>query len=363
LLWPFTSRAKSFDTLTLPINAVVRGNASRVIGHLRAERDEPWRRTAHEWQGIGDESDSGMLDRPTTTWLDTTGATRYTYIADPETGGEWVRETAQLHEGTYFGARHHLRLYEGGTGEHQWTAVQAHHEHWDPFRLRHTVGSLTLAQHHFERQYYGKAYVRDISRERFANGGIADTDGWVTVVDLREAPLAALGVVLFGSVLGSSATASSLRDLRSWLSTTAGQRGVALAGVLLSLPLFVREVSIALEGAFPGVPVKAIAGLGYLMLAFGIPLAALSLPTGGDALDWFGVGVVTLGAGFLLDYQRIGIEMLPIGVVLHRLAAVLTVGVLAAAATQRSADRWDRPTLVGLALWVAVLAWPLVSSL
>jgi hypothetical protein len=357
MLWPFTSRARSFDSLTLPINAVVRGSTARVVGQLRTERDVAWRSPGEEWQGLGDESP--VLDLPSTAWSDTTGSTRYTYIVRPDAGGEWVTETAQLHEGRYFGSRYHVRLYEGGEDGRVWTAVQAHHEHWDPFRLRHTVGSLIRAQHHFERQYYDKAYVTDISRERFTNGGIGDSDGWVTVVDLQALSLPFVGLFLFGSV-AVERDEPLLEELGALLSTAAGRRGLALGAFLVALPPAVRQASVLVETVLPAVPVKPVAGVGYLALAFGPPLAAVGLPTGGRSLDWFGLGAVALGAGFLLDYRAIGVDVLPISVVLHRLAVVLVVGLLAGGAVRPSDAR--RPLVGGLVLWIAVLAWPLVGS-
>ncbi len=363
-LWPFTSRAKSFDSLTLPINVVVRDEASRVISQLRTGGQESWDRDAHEWQGVGDESGSVVTDGSSNAWLDTTGATRYTYVDRPGDSGRWLTETAQLHRGSYFGSRYHLRLYEGGRGDGTWTAIQAHHEHWDPFRLRHTVGSLSIAQHQFERQYYGKPYVTDISRERFANGGIFDADGWVTVIDLRPQSLAPVGLVFLGATLAVGASRSPFRTLRSALSSSAGQRGVTLGVVLLSLPVVIRNASIAVENTAPAVPVKAIAAVGYLLFAVGLPLAAVLLPTEGHTFDWFGLSVVALGIGFLLDYQQIGIEMLPVTVVLHRLAVLVAVGVLAVGSRRPGAyGRWNVPTVGGALLWVIVLAWPLVDVL
>lgn len=368
-LWPFTSRGKSFDSLTLPINAIVQGRSSRVVSHLQNERGADWRNDTQEWQGIGHEDESTADDDVAIEWHNTTGAVRYTYIDAPGSRGGWVAETAQIHDGSYFGSRYHLRLYEGGTGGDTWTAIQAHQEHWDWFRLRHSVGSLSSAQYYLDSQFYGKWYVENVSRERFANGGIADTDGWVSVVELRAPtdvyPITLLWVaLLLGSVGVQQSMRSFVRELLSWLSAETTQRGIALGFLLLSLPVAVRGASIAVETTIPTIPIKAVAGIGYVVLAVGLPLSAVILPTGQQSSDWFGVAILALGLGFLLDYQSIGVTVLPITVVLHRLTVLAVIGLLAVGGVRQQTDgRWNLLVKTGFALWVGVLLWPLFFSL
>ncbi|SFK88869.1 hypothetical protein SAMN04487950_1661 [Halogranum rubrum] len=366
-LWPFTSRGRSFESLTLPINAVVRGNTARVVSQLRNQRDSQWEQLDRDWQGVDDEGEPLVVEGTDIAWGETTGATRYTYVSTPNAGGEWVTETAQLHDGTYFGSRYHLRLYEGGTDGARWTAIQAHHEHWDWFRLRHTVGSLATAQHHLETEYFGTAYTADVSRERFANGGISDADGWVSVVDLRSLASANIvwgALLLSGFAEARNTSQTAIDQLTVWLSDGLGQRSALLFACLLSLPLLVRTLSITGETAVPGLPVKLVAGTLYLCLAVGIPAAALTFPLSGEPFDWAGIAILGLGLGFILDYQSIGIDVLPIAVVLHRLAVLGIVGLIAASASYRTPEeRWNRPLKIGLVLWACVLAWPLFIGL
>ncbi|SEP25835.1 hypothetical protein SAMN04487948_1288 [Halogranum amylolyticum] len=375
-LWPFTSRQRSFESLTLPINAVVRAENSRVVSQLRRSGSD-WELADDEWQGVGDEAEPVVVEGTDVTWDETTGATRYTYVAAPGSAGGWTAETAQLHDGTYFGSRYHLRLYEGGTGGDRWTAIQAHHEHWDWFRLRHTVGSLSVAQQQFETEYFGAAYTADVGRERFANGGISDADGWVSTVDLRPLsvtelrPLSAasvlsVGLLLFGSVVGrASATWRSMVDhVTTVLSDETGQRSALLFAALLSLPLFVRSAAVFAETAVGVLPVKLVAGTLYLVLAVGVPAVALALPREGEPFDWAGIAILGLGVGFVLDYQSIGIDVLPIAVVLHRLTVLAAVGFLAAGASRPTAETtWNSSAKIGLVTWLCLLAWPLFVGL
>ncbi len=218
-LWPFTSRHKQYDSLTLPINVVVEGDTSRVVNQLKHRREAHWNNDSNEWQGVASDEETAGVGKRADEWHNTTGAVRYTYIQAPGPRGGWMTETAQLHDGAYFGSRYHLRLYEGGKGTETWTAIQAHHEYFDWFRLRHTVGSLEKAQYYLDGQYYGKWYVDEVSRQRYANGGIIDSNGWVSIVDLRPksemgpVPTALMTVLLLGSINVKDPVLNSIRDV------------------------------------------------------------------------------------------------------------------------------------------------------
>jgi hypothetical protein len=366
-LWPYTSRAEHFDGLTLPINVVFQEDAAtvrRLLATSTADSDSQWRTTTSNNTTV-------VLNGTRTRWSDSDGATRYTYIYT-ESGGKWIDETYQLHDGTYFGTRYHLRLYEGGSREKRWTAVQAHHEHWDWFRLRHTVGSLAKAQQHVEQDFYGTRYLGDIERQRYANGGIMDTDGWVTVIDLVDWTVGGPQLLLPTTVLGlglittASERWNSVREAlgESELTTRLSGHHVLLFATMGGLPLAVRLASIALEQQTPlGNSPKVVAGLFFPVVAFGLPIAAAVLGHRLRADEGFAVAAVGLGVGFVLDYSHLQITTLPIGVVLHRFTLLLAIGLIAAGGIRWSEDVVTRHgyTLVGASLWVGALLWSLLG--
>jgi len=396
-LWPFTSRERRFETLTLPMNAVVRGNDTRVRWFLRTGRHVNWNESEEEWQGVGGEELGGTTGD--LAWYEAHGATRYTYIEstrDPH--GGWVDESYQLHDGDYFGTRYHLRAYTGGRGNASWTAVQAHREHWDWFRLRHTVGSTADAQRYVEQSFYGSPAVARIGRQRFANGGNADSDGWATVAVMQEpeppepgetatgmgtepgtetegsvrrasgfppsATVWGLAAVLIAGA-GLSVGVGDVRRRLHELEVEVPERLAALFVVsLLTMPTL-RWASITAERTVPSLPPKLIAGLGYLVLAVWLPVVVLLLARGTRADRAAPLVAVGFGAGILFDYALVGITLVPVSVMLHRLAVVLAVGLFAAAGTRLWTDRPGHvavPVAAAFA-WAGVLVRPLVDLL
>jgi hypothetical protein len=49
-------------------------------------------------------------------WQRARGSSRYTYV-EVDGEGRWIDESYQLHAGTYFGSRQHVRAYEDPQGE------------------------------------------------------------------------------------------------------------------------------------------------------------------------------------------------------------------------------------------------------
>jgi hypothetical protein len=368
-LWAYTSRQRSFDTVTLPINVVVKEDAATTRRVVEAEAGEEWT-TDHE------DGEAVRLTGSGFAWRETVGAARYTYVRTDE-GGRWMAETTQVHDGSYLGSRSHVRFYEFSADGERWTALQAHHEHWDWFRLRHTVGSVARGQYTVEHEFYGTGLVADISRERFGNGGALDADGWVTVVDLvdwrpphpgEETGGTMAGLVSAGFALVVASAGGRFAGVREAVTAAARQTEATrdhalLVGTLLVTPLTVRVAAIALERALPAVSPKVVAAPGYLVLAVGLPLAAGTLGRRLPADEAFLAAAAGLGAGLLVDYAYLGIETLPLGVVGHRLALLLGLGLVAAGGV-----RWDeRPLhrhgyrLVGSLVWVGALVWPLAG--
>ncbi|CQR53007.1 MULTISPECIES: hypothetical protein [Haloferax] len=418
-LWPFTSRDRSFDSLTLPVNLVVEGNPARVRSLLLYSRDATWDETNESWQqASAEQAPTDEVDAP---WGAATGADRFTFVDTADSGGLWIAESMQLHDGTYFGSRIHLRLYGGGAPDDSWTAIQAHRDYWDWFRLRHTVTSLAGPQHVVERDLLRQPTVVDVRRERFANGGIIDADGWVSVVELgppqlstlpkedlrrpatvesatdrgdaaaradpeRDAAASALGpptttaagvgnalsilAVVFVGV-GGLAALFTRRDgmdmgvvverLRwSRLADYRFQRGVALFVALAALPLLVRSAALGFESVVPNHP-KVVAGLLYPVFAAAPVVLAVRLPRGYRPELWFGVAFVGYGVGLVADFASIQVAVVPVEIVLHRFAVLVALGALAVVGQRRFESSSPRRTALSAAvcLWVLLLAWPL----
>lgn len=431
-IWPYTSRRKSVESATLPINMVVLADADLVRSTLIHRPDAHWEDQRRGLNGSASTTNSsddestltpvGTVGRPNSSldqnttasngtavtpnssddestptqtersspqgsnedplfpsginstgayWSEASGSNRYTYIrsGEPESG-RWIGETDQLHDGDYFGARYHIRFYEVPDGENTWTALQVHREHFDWFRLRHTVGTLPRAQHYVESQFYDQWYVEELNRKRFNRGGILNSDGWATVVDIRypdllRQELAAMTLLSGLAVVGTiSGWASSVdrRKLRQLMETApVSPRIVLLALPISAIPLLVRVGSIAVErSGFVNSP-DVVAAVFYPFLAIGLPVCAYFLARGLDSEEAFFTAFVALGLGFLLDYSYLEIPVLPIEVIVHRAILLVAIGIVAVAGTDRpdeSAIR-DSTLLAGGGLWIVALLWTL----
>lgn len=218
VIWAYTSRDRTATERTLPINVIVHGDADDVRYYLTERIGATWNETDEEWEEINpDESaETGVDDRNATVieWASARGATRYMYVHDLvlteertesttrrphrahpyvpeepyEASGQWIESTYQLHDGDYFGTRHHLRVYESPYETDEWVAIQAHQEHWDWFQLRHTVDGIEDAQSNVESEFMGRPYVDDVWRMHLENDRGADADGWATVIELESLP-------------------------------------------------------------------------------------------------------------------------------------------------------------------------------
>ncbi|WP_435319193.1 hypothetical protein [Haloarchaeobius sp. TZWSO28] len=394
-LWPYTSRETRFETLTLPINVVIREDPAIVRAMLTREIAD---------EGLDSDGTQRILpELGGDVWGQTHGATRYTYVHDRVgDDGTWQTEYAQLHVGSYLGSRQHVRLYDVSGEDGRATAIQAHHEHWDWFRLRHTVGSTAAGQVYLEQHFYGVPAVKQVSRERYANGGILDADGWVTVVDVRDRPAvppggaggtgtpasmpgdpgdlpggSMLDTTLVGlaglAIAGTLATdeldevrqeaEDALEQFREDLNVTRGH--VLLFGSLATIPLGVRVGGVTVERLGLVTNPKLVVAAFYPVLVVGLPLCAYGFATGLGFAESALVAVLGLLTGVILDYTYLGIEVIPRYVLVQRALLLGAIAVVAAAGTVRADRRWrDNELLaVGILCWLLAVAWPLLDLL
>ncbi len=379
-VWPYTSRDRSTDERTLALNVIVHGDDERVQRALVAQDELEWEELDPDEE---DEAEAYEDEEDAIQWDDAHGSTRYTYVDTEPHGGDgvWIDESYQLHSGTYLGSRHHIRAY---TTEHDdWTAIQVHQEHFDFFRLRHTVTDIQQSQNTLEGEFLDEPFVEEVRREYHGTHG-GWNDGWLSVVEL-----AAVGPVVIGSVLGVLGLAGSgkakgaLRGARRLLEWAyLNVRGFVLVGALAGLVVGVRSAGIAVEAAVPWITPQAFVVALYPILAVGLPVTAIvltqSLERAGRLLrlqrvvNWLGrplapqsaftFTVVGLGLGFLLDFAAVGVTTLPLELLLHRIGLIVTLGLLAAG-TARNDTEGVVLFGIGLLGWMIGLAMPLLGYL
>ncbi|WP_254767015.1 hypothetical protein [Salinilacihabitans rarus] len=385
--WPYLNSRQAFEERS-PINVVVVGDADEVTRLLREAGDTDWEETdeAHEEADPGthaldvgngtdedgvDAVDEGLeLGATEIAWTRTTGATRYAYVHDGD-GGQWIEESGQLHDGSYYGQRYHVRLYESPDGD--WVAMQTHTEHFDWFTLRHRVDGVEAAQSRLEADLMALPGIEvrdDVSRVYLANDGPSDADGWATVVDLLGLALAPL---LVGATMGERA--SEAVDDR--LTETDRRRLAAAADRLetghlllvvtaVAVVLGVRIGGIALERHAGFLSMHAIAALLYPIVGVGLPAATYLLAAGLERrLDAAVAASGGLAVAIWLDYGLLGVDSLPIDVVGQRMLVVIALGLIAAGAAKRATreSRWNDMLVAGAATWVLVLGGTLLGYL
>ncbi len=329
-VWPYTSRRRSVDGRTLAINVVVRGEPERVRTALE-------NRSGVDWTPI--EGDATATDEivDQSPWRAARGAARYTYVtSDPEVRGQWVRAEYQLGTGAYLGRRVHVRAYPAPSGN--WTALQAHVEYWDWFRLRHTVTGVAEGRGFVERDLRDEPFVGGITREYHGLGG-GGSDGWLTVV---EFPPAALLVGLALPVVGR---------YREYVADA------ALPVAIVAVVLGARAAGLAAEGLAPTVDPKLFAAVLYPVLAGGTPAVVALLARGQPPTRAALLAGAGLGAAVVLDLGGVGVSTVPVRLALHRVALVGALGLFALGVAQE--DR--RRVVLGAAAWVLVLGASLLG--
>ncbi|WP_164471760.1 hypothetical protein [Halosimplex salinum] len=323
-LWPYTSRRRSVDGRTLALNVVVLGEPDRVRRVLEHRSDADW---------TGAEGDAAIGETP---WRHASGATRYTYVADaPDGDGQWVDATYQLGVGSYFTSRVHARAYPAPSGN--WTALQAHTEYWDWFRLRHTVTGTGPGARFVEEDLRGLSVTTDLRQEDYGFGGSGDR-GWLSVIEFGSAGAAGLLLV------------ASRRRLR------ARATDLALPVVLVALVLGVRGAGVALADLTVGTNPQLLAGILYPVLVAG-PLVATAKLAPAEPLRAAALATLGLGAGLALDLAVVDVAAVPTRLALHRVALVGALAVVAVGASE--SDR--RLVATGVAAWALTLVLPLAG--
>ena len=360
-LWPYYSSVDGDFRQSSAINLVFKNATTPdVIGLLTD--DDQWQETDAELDDAGTEAfsllevDRGDDDNPLG-WGLAVGAERFAYA---EFGGEgyWLEESAQLHDGDYYGTRDHLRLYDL-PGDNPAVAIQAHHEHFDWFTLRHTVTSIESAQSSVESDVMDLIGTERVTRAYHGNTAVYDSDGWVTVV------AAILPLLLLMSASASTAKRSPARELLEQASDRIDIEHFTLAGAMIAIILAVRFLGIGLE-RYTDLHVHLIAGGLFPLMGIGIPVAAYWLGRQFEQrMDAAMSASIGLGAAILLDYLYLGVTLLPIEILLHRGGLVMAIGLLAAGGAARATDRerTKRFILGGGLLWVILVAMSLFGIL
>jgi hypothetical protein len=339
-----------------PVNVVVKGNLSEIVTALRERSETEWNDTvAEERNG----TDAGGINVTGTeiAWGQAKGTARYAYVHDGEQG-EWVPESAQLNDGSYFGYRHHVRLYESPRADEPWVVMQVHSEHFDWFTLRHAVDGVQDAQHRVESDLMEEPYVERVWRTHLGNDDASDSDGWATVIELALALPLGLAMVRTRQASEGSpwrAARAAYDELRSRITLRHG----ALAASIVALLLGVRWAGNVLDHHVDPLSTYAIGALLYPVLAIGIPLATFAVARDMERrIDAGLTAAGALGTAIILDYVYLGVDVLPIDILVHRVALVVAIGLVAAGSARRGARlrRFNATLAVGLALWLGLLA-------
>ncbi|MDQ2050731.1 hypothetical protein RBH26_09545 [Natronolimnohabitans sp. A-GB9] len=397
--WKYLSPQERFQERS-PLNVIVRGDSEDITYAMTEADDGDWEEIEEveaEYEDdetpLPEEQFLEEHDRHATgiEWGDAHGTTRYAWIdPGPEADAYWSTETGQLEEGDYYGQRYHIRLYESPNADDEWVAMQAHTEHFDWFTLRHRVDGVEAAQSKVERDFMdhpGIDVEEDVRRVYLGNTNSADSDGWATVVDLAGLIVLPAGVGLVArrraraagdvdrrtdpeQVADHTPTAidDRLTDVDRRRIAAAYDRleagHIVLVFTILALFLGVRLGGIALERNVGFLTPHMIAALLYPVIAVGIPVATyLIAGTLTRRLDAAVVAAGSLAVAFWLDYGLLGVDSLPVDVVVQRMLVVIALGLIAGGAARRATreSRFNDMLLAGVATWIIVLGGTLLG--
>lgn len=356
-IYPYYSASPHTFEQRSAINVVVYGSLDETVSVLTDEA--AWLETEEDEQDAGPDTysaaelDEAAEDNPLG-WGYAAGAERFAFVGYGEETA-WLEESVQLHDGEYYGTRYHLRLYEL-PGDEPAVAIQAHHEHFDWFTLRHAVDSIENAQSHVEADLMDQLGHENVIRQWVGNDGAYDSDGWVTFVTLAVLPV----------LLGLGAVTAARHRIDRWRSSDLvvaaedrfGVEHASLFVAMVGIVLGVRYFGIVLEGT-GWFTMHTIAGMLYPVMALGLPLTAYVLARSIERrMDAAMAASLGLASGVLLDYLQLGITVLPIELIIHRTGLVVAIGLIAAGASTRARteSRLNPFVAAGGVLWFVLLA-------
>ena len=341
-LWPYTSRHTDFATRTLAINVIVYDDPEIVRYRLERRSNVSWAEL-NESEETANFSVEFSDSRVGFDWSSAHGAMRYTYVQrDGE--GRWLPQRYQLHAGTYLGTRSHVRVYAPG-GDSEWSAIQAHSEYWDWFRLRHGVTDVWDTGRQLEEDFADQPLVSDVDRAYATEHGPM-SEG-ISVVYVAGGLLAVSVPALRRRVT------AAVDDVG--LTTPTRRRSVALFGFAIAVPLAVRAAGIGLEQALPWLTPKFIAAPLYVVLVAGLPVGVYRLSEGVPVERAVALAATGFLVGVTLDAVALDVTGVLARYAWHRLA--LAVGLGAIAGGTREPGRSRKLLVAGFCTWSgAVLA-------
>ncbi|MFC3957720.1 hypothetical protein [Halovivax cerinus] len=366
-LWPYTSRGETTSQRTLALNVIVYGDADVTERYLRERSIGDWEELETEDADVGPDGEAVPIgnETPSTAWGQAAGADRYTYVETPSGNGYWLPESYQLKDGTYLGARHHIRAYTDPASGN-WTAMQAHHEHWDWFQLRHTVHGVERSQSYVDAEFTDRWFVDELSRTNVGNDRSADANGWMSVVHLRGSGIpAVLSALLLGSIGWGTV---QRRNVSAWWNDETVQETVTALLVVTAIVAYytlIRVLGVEAEQFFADAPPKAIVAVLYPSLVVGLPVVTYLGSRHLSATHAFTASTLGFVVAMFLDYSSMGVTTLPLNTFIHTAALAAALGFVAAGASQTARSPVMEPGHVrtGALLWTAAMAIPLLRYL
>lgn len=339
-LWPYTSRHADFGSRTLAINLIVYDDPEIVRYRLERRSNASWAEL-NESEETANFSVELSESRVGFDWSSAHGAIRYTYV-DRGEQGRWIPQRYQLHAGNYFGTRSHVRVYAPG-GDSEWSAIQAHSEYWDWFRLRHGVTDVWDTSRKLEEDFADQPLVSDVERAHATDHG--PTSGGISVVHVAWALLAV-------SVPAVRRRAAAVAE-DVGLATQTRRRSVMLFGFTLAVPLFVRGAGIGLEQALPWLTPKLIAAPLYVVLVAGLPVGVYRLSEDVPAERAIALAGVGFLVGVTLDAMAIDVTDALARYAWHRLALAVGLGAIAGGTREPGPSR--KLLVAGFCTWSAAV--------